>query len=162
MMMTYNTNMLRIPYRMNNTPSTYKQQILKQSLSKTRDKIIWNSTNDYLICIHTKYYSVIRCITHNTTNFSYQNINRIPISRKSNYRTNWLLKNFGTETWSAGRWLTLSTWQHSASGRASATAVFASFIHLKDKVEVKFTPEQATKAQRRSRCTSLLFLQPRR
>jgi hypothetical protein len=32
----------------------------------------------------------------------------------------------------------------------------------KVKVKVKFTLEQATKAQRGSRCIALLFLQPRR
>ena len=36
------------------------------------------------------------------------------------------------------------------------------YKHCKVKVKVKFSLEQATKAQRGSRCIALLFLQPQR
>ena len=42
------------------------------------------------------------------------------------------------------------------------SVLFSSFCLLKVKVKVKFTLEQATEAQRGSRCIALLFLQPRR
>ena len=66
------------------------QNAVRNLVSGTRNKTIRNWKNDHFTRIVTKYYSVVSCITDNTTYFTYQNTNRSSISHKSNYRTTWL------------------------------------------------------------------------
>jgi hypothetical protein len=66
------------------------QNAARNLVSGTRNKTIRNWKNDHFTRIVTKHYSVVSCITDNTTYFTYQNTNRSSISHKSNYRTTWL------------------------------------------------------------------------